>query len=132
MKLLGTFIFCVIIAISCNRKEDFSRIDGYVVGFDPCSYITNHIGYVIVSDDLKDTLITYNFPDSVFTFSTSLFSNYLISGYFPSDARFFFKVKMEYRLAKGNELVYLLCPAYLNESEFNHAIQVITMSALKY
>jgi len=107
-------------------------MDGYIVGFDPCSYATNHIAYVIVSDNLKDTLITYNFPDTVFTFPPSLFSNYLNSGYFPSDVRYLYKVKIEYKVAEGNDLVYLLCTGNLNESEFNHAIQVITLSALKY
>ena len=126
--LLSIIIFTI---ISC-KKDDITQTDGYVVGFEPCSYITHHIGYVIISNNLKDTLITYNFPDTLFTIPSEYYSDYINTGYFHKEARYMFRTRLFCRVAKGNEIVILGCPTNLNQSEFNHAIQVITISASKY
>jgi hypothetical protein len=129
MKTVILIFLCLVVLISCEKKDDRNIIEGYVVGFDPCSFISNHIGYVLVSENLKDTLITYNFPEEKFSFPPTLFSNYLNSGYFPTTVRYAYRVKFEFKEATGNDLIYLLCPGYLNESEFINAIQAITVSA---
>ncbi len=119
----------------CNRNDNNDNIspkEGYIVGFDPCSYQHNYkIGFAIITTDLKDTLITYNLPDSIYTFPPEYFNNYASTGYFPSKARYEFKIRFTYRIAAEDEKVYNLCTADINESDFYKAKQVIIETVLK-
>ena len=155
---LGLFIpLLLFMACGCEKDNDepinddepIKSIEGYIVGFDPCT-INNHyrIGYVIMSTDSNDILLTYNLSDSIYKMPASVMCNisdtlyqipeyyfqyYRSSGYFPEAVRYEFKVKATYTKAIGNELVYdIMCPADINISEFNDAIQVIIKSATKY
>lgn len=132
-------------SIKCDStKVDSTRIDfpyreikyleGHVVGFDPCTIRHSYkpIGYAIISHDLEDTVMTYNFPDSIFNIPSNYFSNYMSSGYFPNKARYEFKIRMTYRSPYENEVVILLCTADFNQSDFARAKQVITVLATEF
>lgn len=118
----------------CKRDNDtivFYK-EGYVVGFDQCSYQHNYdLGFAIITKNLSDTLMSYNFPDTVFTFPEMYFQNYVNSGYFPNSARFEFKIKFSYKIATKEELVFNLCTTDINASDFTKSVQVILMSVEK-
>lgn len=118
----------------CTRNEnDNPQKEGYIVGFDQCSYQHNYnLGYAIITYDLKDTLMTYNLPDSIFIFPPEYFYNYVNSGYFPSKTRYEFKIKFTYSITDKDQLVYNLCTTDINASDFNNAEQVIITSMTKY
>jgi hypothetical protein len=123
--------------LSCKKEDNkLQHAEGYIVGFDPCT-IRHHydIGYVIFTTDLKDTLVTYNFPKNIFEFPDEYFINYMNSAYFPQSARYEFKVKISYTKATGNEKVIHECLTDFNYSDFFEQIvnnQIIIKSATKY
>ena len=132
MKIL-ILILTGIVIISCENDVTQNRVitkNAYIIGFDPCTVKHNYdLGYIIVSTDLMDTLVSYNFPDSIVSIPKEYFDNYWNSGYFPVYARYKFKISITYRLAAEDEKIYLLCTTDFNYSEFNNAVQVITISA---
>ena len=133
MKISHLILICFLF-VSCEKDNNKAYLrEGYIVGFDPCTIRNNYdTGYVIITTDLKDTLMTYNFPDTIFSFPSEYFLNYINSGYFPVEARYEFKIRITYSVAKESEKIYNLCTADINLSEFNNALQVITKSASKY
>jgi hypothetical protein len=132
MKTLAVLIFCLFFA-SCDKKDtETKQTDGYIVGFDPCSLKNNYAtGFAIISMNLKDTLMTYNLPDSIYRFPLENFQNYENTGYFPTDLRFKYKIRVTYAIATESEKISLFCLAYINQSEFINATQVIIKSASK-
>jgi hypothetical protein len=98
---------------------------GYIVGYDPCT-INHHyrIGYVIITEDLKDTLVTYSLSDesfkmpasvllkpndTIYKITESYFENYQNSVFFSNSLRYKYPVGINYCRAKENEMVYNLC-----------------------
>lgn len=144
------FIITVILLSSCGKEnnEPYKSLEGYIVGFAPCT-INHHyrIGYVIISTDLKDTLVTYNLSDDDFKMPASIlvnssdtlykipesyFQNYRNSGYFPNSTQFEFGIKITYEYASEEDKVYNLCTTDINQSDFNNAIQIIVKTTSKY
>ena len=80
--------------------------DAFVVGFDQCAM---HKGRILAIVEPRDTVITYNFPDSVYTFPDEYFSNYLFDCLFPSKALEEFPVRVKYRPSKPEELTTHIC-----------------------
>jgi hypothetical protein len=133
MKLFN-FFFIILLLFSCSKKEnDLKQFNGNIVGFDPCS-LKNGIasGYVIISSDKKETLLTYNLPDSLYTFQTNYFLNYIETSYFPIAIRYSFPINISYVVAQENQKIYNLCRGDINTSEFNGSIQVIIKKCTKY
>jgi len=53
----------LMLQFSCVKREDFEtfEMEGSIVGFDYCSFHSNgRVGYVIISNDLADTISTYS------------------------------------------------------------------------
>jgi len=145
LKICFIYLFLSLMGAGCEKSEDkinLRELEGYIVGFDPCTI--NHqyrIGYVIISTDLKDTLITYNLSDNTFKMPASVLLNspdtlYKIpepyfknawGGMFQASSRYEFKVKGTYRDAKENEKSYYLCT---NDLSLYHK-QIIITSATK-
>jgi hypothetical protein len=131
---LKIILFLSLLFIMCSRHENDDPYKyGYIVGFEPCSYQHNDkLGFAIITTDLRDTLMTYNLPDSIFVFPPEYFNNYYNSGYFPSKARYEFKIKFTYTIANKDQQVFNLCTADINSSDFNNSTQVILTSMTKY
>lgn len=109
----------------CNKeKEELYELDGYIVGYEPCS--VNHyyqIGYIVISADLKDTLMTYSLSDSKYKMPASILGNSADTLYkipesyfknswgpmFQISSRYDFKIKGKYRYAKDYETPVHLC-----------------------
>ncbi len=144
LKISFIFLFLSLIGAGCEKEENnnLKELEGYIVGFDQCTY--NHhyrIGYVIVSSDLKDTLVTYNLSDDVWKMPSSVQLNsldtlytipelYFKAGrgyYFPESARNEFRIKVTYQYPKEDEKSFHLCT---NEVTLNYE-QIIITSATK-
>jgi len=140
-----------ILSSKCDKEViKLKQAEGYIVGFDPCT-VNHHyrIGYVIISSDLIDTLITYNLSDATFRmpatimlnpFDTlykipeSYFQNYRNSAYLPIETRFDYKVKVTYTHATEVEKIFHECSADFNQGDFSNQIlhnQVIIKSVSK-
>lgn len=138
---ISTFILIfVLMGAGCEKKEvkNPGELDGYIVGFDPCSF--NHhyqIGYVIISTDLKDTLVTFNLSDETFKMPASVLLNssdtlykipesYFRNSFgamFPASSRYEFKIKSTFRYAEGDEQRNNLCS---NDLFLNYPQIIIT------
>jgi hypothetical protein len=131
-----------LLAITCQEEsiehytDQNKSADGFIIGFDPCTINHNYgTGYVIITTDFKDTLVTYNFPDTIFYFPPEYFQNYRSSAYFPDSALDDFRTKIIYRKAKENELNVNACTHDINQSDFYRQFdnnQVIIISATKF
>lgn len=139
---LCTLLYCA----SCNTDNEVNSMErsGYIVGYDPCTI--NHsypIGYIFVTEDLRDTVVTYNLSDRQFRMPASVilhtndtlykipaenFQNFRTSVYFPDSLRYRYPLHVEYRLAKEDELIFNLCSTDLI---FVTATQVIIETAHK-
>ena len=150
MKSYKHIVLSLLIAMTTNigcKKDDNDLIhtEGYIVGFDPCT-INHHyrIGYVIITGDLKDTLITYNLSDNTYKMPASVISNtsdtlYKIPEqyfqnfrnwpFFSDTLRYNYRIMFSYSLAKDNELIFNLCTT---DILFLSYPQVIIKSATKY
>jgi hypothetical protein len=146
-KILDIILLLILSIVFFNCKKDkiqLVNLDGYIIGFDPCA-INNHyrIGYVIVSTDLKDTLLTYNISDEAYKMPASVFlnpldtlykfpeinfANYAESPFFPIESRYDYNITITYKVAEEDELVYYLCSGNLLFLNFN---QIIVMSISK-
>ncbi|MDY0370669.1 MAG: hypothetical protein RBR10_12590 [Bacteroidales bacterium] len=153
MKSLKHIVLSLLLIMTttygCKKDtNDLIHTEGYIVGFDPCT-INHHysIGYVIITGDLKDTLITYNLSDDTYKMPASVisntsdtlynipegyFSNYRNSAYFPTSVSSRLKIKFTYRYAFKEEKVINMCTSDINQADFNNAKQVIIKSASTY
>jgi len=143
LKLSAFVLLFALMGAGCEKdEENLIELDGYIVGFDPCT-VNHHyrIGYVIISTDLKDTMVTYNLSDKTFKMPASVLSqssdtlfkipeSYFKSErgyYFPESARSEFKIKATYRFPKEEEKATFIC----NNDLFLSYEQIIITSASK-
>ena len=143
-KISILFLLLSLLGAGCEKDENnnLRKLDGYIVGFDPCT-VNHHyrIGYIIISTDLKDTLVTYNLSDETFKMPASVllqstdtlfrfpesYFNAGRGGYFPESVRNEFKIKVIYRLPKEEEKTAFIC----NNDLFLNYEQIIISSASK-
>jgi hypothetical protein len=97
--------------MSCNKENNpVKQFEGYIVGYSPCSVEVDDVngnsarGFYLVSTDLKDTLLTFNFPENIIS---EIPSSYIVDSHycdhFPESARYEFKIKIEYQNATVEE-----------------------------
>lgn len=142
--LCGILLFT---AFSCDKEDNLMKYtEGYIVGYDPCSvlppiYESRKIGYVIISEDLRDTLLTYNLSHastldpSIVAFNSDTL--YVIPAlhfnrecsFFTDSLRYKYGVKISYSIANENEMVFLACPTNIISIVYD---QIIIKSATKY
>jgi hypothetical protein len=130
MQKLRQIIFLlgiIVITFFCCKKEkdDTIQTEGYIIGFDPCEgdVKTSNRGFVIACNNLKDTFVTYNLPDTIFDFPQYLFCNYIYSCMFPNSEYLNYKIKFQYRLASKNEKQYHACLAIIYIWEFSQFVE---------
>lgn len=144
LKISAFVLLIALMGAGCEKDENnnLRELNGYIVGFDPCT-VNHHyrIGYVIISTDLKDTLVTYNLSDETFKMPASVVlqssdtlykipESYFKAGrgnYFPESARNEFKIKVTYRFPKEEEKTAFIC----NNDLFLNYEQIIIISASK-
>ena len=93
----------------------------YIVGYETCGLtIENEIGhamgYIVISEDLKDTLTAYNLPQDIYSFPEEIFPvkkidanfpEYIWNTSFPEQYRNSFKVQLIYTTSSYNEVLDL-------------------------
>jgi len=117
VAILCTFIFGLFLIVGCKKDDPAPQGGGkgdtyYIIGYDVQSGvdIENETGkagtYLFVSENLKDTLMSCNFPDNFFTFSSEIVKPINICGFnlFPEEYRLAYKVQLTYRLMTEEEL----------------------------
>jgi len=150
IKIIFPVLILIVVSLCEKDRDQIMQIDGFIIGFNPCTI--NHqyrIGYVIISGDLKDTIVTYNLSDIDFKMPATVFlkasdtlyiipelcfANFRESAYFPIECQNKFKIMAEYRFAREEEKVVHLCTHEINEADFWYQFlnnQVIIISATK-
>ncbi len=126
MKKLLLILLLQIYLYSCQRENiHFESLEGYVVGYDPCTISQQYrIGYIIISEDLKDTLLSYNISDQIFKMPASIlstqldtiykipesyFEHFLSTPFFPDSLRYKYGIKITYLPSVKDELIYNGC-----------------------
>jgi hypothetical protein len=67
--------------------------------------------YVLVSENLKDTMLTNNLPDNLFTFPAEIMPQNIFGfNLFPEKYRYVYKIQMTYRPKTKEELIF--CPGH--------------------
>ncbi|MDR1983585.1 MAG: hypothetical protein LBQ28_02000 [Prevotellaceae bacterium] len=130
-------------SFSCGKEEKMNsnQLDGYVVGWEGCSgsTIQGEYGeanaYYIISSDLRDTLLTYNFPKDIFNFPATCFENGNIAFstpvWFNTSFRYAFKVHIEYEIVPEEIKIYPVCSGIVLIHPEADAQQINIKSAIK-
>jgi len=115
-----------------KKDEDHLPLkEAFVIGFDQCAL---GAGRILAIVEPPDTVITYNFPDSLYTFPDSLFSNYLNDCLFPGGTLERYPVSVKYRAATPTEFTGFIChPDFIMATHFHQigSKQVIVVSVVK-
>jgi hypothetical protein len=131
-SFLGLALLFCLTAISCDKLRNLQTeqiIEAiknsiqdsipafYIVGYDACPgvYIQNGTaksrGYVLVSENLEDTLLTYNLPDNLFIFPAEIMPGDAFGlDLFPQEYRFTYKVQMNYVPMTEEEILGTFAP----------------------
>jgi hypothetical protein len=139
-------------AISTHTQGD-EYVDGYIVGYETCGLeIGDGKGiakaYMVITEDLKDTLAVYNLPQDIYVFPENLFSDAkskgLINASFRTnnnDAkqyRYAFKIRFDYTSVSEETLQEhglkedCVIPAiYLVRHTYENCVPVVINSAIK-
>lgn len=126
MKKTAITILLIASFCSCQREKiQTESLEGFVVGYDPCT-ISQHyrIGYIIISNDLQDTLLSYNIsdpdfrmpasilsdkPDTIYKIPERYFENFRNTPFFPDSLRYKYCIKITYLPSEKEELIYNIC-----------------------
>ena len=149
MKKIFTKLILIILLgllfIRCDKdKDELIHMEGYIVGYDPCTvrppYNRSKVGYIIISEDLKDTLTTYSLSDNGIMMPAIVVFNsdtlYEIPAlyfnrewpFFSETLRYKYGVKISYSIPNENEIVFLACTTDIIRINFD---QIIIKSATK-
>jgi len=136
---LPALIFAGCVITACNKtKVCESRSTGfYVIGYDCGSSLDigkkygKAGGYIIVSADLQDTLLTYNLPDNRFNFPSNFFSTNCCFTTFPDEYRYCYNFNMDYRMALPEEEIYNIYPQHLICVGFKDIPQIIILATFE-
>jgi hypothetical protein len=94
-----------------SGDEESEGSVGYVVGYETCGFSIDDrtaAGYIIITEDLQDTLAVYNLPE-IFEFPLEAFpittpSTGIINEAFPEQFRYAFKMRFSYTLSSEDEV----------------------------
>ena len=103
--LLNILVVLITVSMACYKPIDNNNSVYYIAGYNVQSVLRSENGiekveqYWLVSENLKDTLATNNFPNNLFDFPTEIIKPVNICGFypFPEKYRFAYKVKMTYK-----------------------------------
>jgi hypothetical protein len=171
-----TFLFSALFFFNCSNDADSEKehknnvaqesereaisahtqggeyVDGYIAGYETCGLeISDGNGiakaYIVITEDLKDTLAVYNLPRDIYAFPENLFpdakSKGLINASFRTNDdttqyRYAFKIRFNYASTSEETLQELglkedcVVPAiYLVRRTYENCMPVVIQSAIK-
>ncbi len=109
-----------------NLCDDSNLKEGYIIGFDQCTAGKQSFdgkGFVIVTNNFKDTLVTYNLPNSLYQFPPSHFANRKLSFLFPDSVRSKYKIRFAYRITDTSKFIYSLCTHDILEADYGRFVK---------
>ncbi|MCL1943077.1 MAG: hypothetical protein FWF54_05960, partial [Candidatus Azobacteroides sp.] len=128
------------------NKNDYKQTTGYIVGYETCGLTiengTGHAkGYIVISEDMKDTLTVYNLPQDIYSFPAKIFPEtqvWHVNVSFPEQYRYAFKLHMKYTVSSEEEIQHLGLKEYCTISAmypiietYKNCVPVIVNSAEK-
>jgi hypothetical protein len=121
--------------LSCQKETRKVFFDtGYIVGFDPCTGAyseDSRKGFVIITLQSKDTLLTYNLPSNIIGFPKSFFQSYKDTFLFPDSVKYNYKINLSYSFVDENEKIASFCFGDIYQGDFisyvhNKQIQILS------
>ena len=131
---LSVFMILALVFVRCSddapekSEEQLELKDAFVIGFDQCA---RYQGRILAIVNPSDTVITYNFADSVYDFPDEYYSNYLNDCLFPSEALDSYPVKVKFRPSRPEEFSAYICFGNIYTARLSPLIkskQVVIMS----
>lgn len=115
LKLQGFGLILVCCSGETQSPCAAGSVEAYVIGFDQClaGLETNMGKGFLLATVIGDTVMTYNLPDSVFSFPKKLFENWWSSPFFPDAALSQYRISVRYRSAMQHERVSAVCPGFV-------------------
>jgi len=108
MKLLPPLLpACfLLLLVACHKREVApSQTElAYVIGFHPCTAHAIKKAYVLELTQTKDTVVTYNLPDSLYQFPKELFRDKL-NFLFPPSEQKKYPVRLTYHRVQQQTLI---------------------------
>ena len=127
--------------LTCNKGEIF-----YIVGYQGGCALSiadgtgESLGYILISEDLKDTLEAYCMPKGIYNYPEELFKVHtaIVNKSFPEQYRYSFKIKIKYFAPEEyytEELGWLMWACHLQHHipsiEYCKTVRIIINSASK-
>ena len=125
-------------------EEDSSDVYGpeeaYIIGFDPCTVIWDTTenrwigsqGYIVTLSEQKDTVLTYNLPDTLYDFPSEYFENYISYCLFPRSEWETYKMTIDYEYVKEEEKFHPLCLHHILTSIIDNVTDRGTQIKIKH
>jgi hypothetical protein len=114
-----------------KTNQELISSEALVIGFDQCATSKGRILAILTP---ADTVITYNFPDSIYGFPNELFDNYQYDCFFPATVLENYPVHVTYTSATSEELSAYICLGSIYTSKLSPLVknkQVVIISATK-
>jgi hypothetical protein len=121
LSMLLPVLTVLISCTSCEKSNDNSGPEeAYVIGYDPCTVIYDTTenawvgsqGYIVTLSERKDTVLTYNLPDTLFDFPHEYFC-FPCEGSFPRSEWKTYKMMIDYEYVEEDERFFAICLAII-------------------
>jgi hypothetical protein len=125
------FFFLLLLLCSCRKNGNFSCEKlisvGRIIGYDPCLHFrtfnkVKDAGFVIEIDKsgTKDTVVTYDIPEGLFTFQSSYIDGSYSTYLFRPEVQDLFKIRFNFR--PSPDRTFVICfNQYI--SDFTRAVK---------
>jgi hypothetical protein len=134
MQQIFFLIISVLVCASCKKNKMpncYSTAGkGRIIGYHPCAnYIqanrTYGAGFVVEIDKItsKDTIVTFQMPEEVFTFKPEYIDGSYSSYLFRPQVQDLFKINFTYKIAGDNEKTNIVCNGMINTAPYDAAIR---------
>jgi len=116
------FALLLLLLAGCRKNEVTPSQTqlAYIIGFHPCTAKSAQKGFVLELTQTKDTVVTYNLPDSLYQFPKELFRDYQFYFLFSASERKKYPLLLTYRETSQSEKLYVTCTADINLADFQH------------
>ena len=130
--------------LSTGCEEDNSDVYGpeeaYIIGFDPCTVIwdttENRLigsqGYIVTLSEQKDTVLTYNLPDTLYDFPSEYFENYASYCFFPRSEWETYKMTIDYEYVEEEDKFIPYCLGIINTGDKYYVTDGNTQIKIKH
>ena len=139
--ILPALVFIFFLQASCEKSNDNSGPEeAYVIGYDPCTVIYDTTenawvgsqGYIVTLSERKDTVLTYNLPDTLFVFPSWYFETYIWNCFFPESEWKTYKMRIEYEYVEEDDRFIPFCFAHILTSIISNVTDRRTQIKIKH